>query len=198
MMESLARVLIELGILSALVAFLTKRWSDRYAADLNAKHARELEVLRARLGAASHITSAQFDAEFKAVALIWNDVHRLREAMARVCVRSGRMVGDEPSDAAARNEWYTGRMNALREHRNSFANDVHAHEPFYSPELYQAFGGLIDIADEALQRQWRDFFTSEWFDWNEERLDRFLAGVQRANAQVQQRLGGMGLVERGR
>lgn len=185
--EVLARILVELGVLGALVGFVSNRWSIRYAAGLQAAHDREMALLKSHMDVQVGVTKSQFDAEFAAVSLIWEQVHAVRGAYLRACLRSARSGTGEPSDDAEREAWLLGRVNELIVARNQFVALVYRHQPFYAPELYQGFEKLIDAIDGTHRRILRDAWTSEWFAANDEMTDRFCAAVDELEQMVRRR-----------
>ena len=91
--QELARIVIERGVLGALITIVSKRWETRYTADLQAAHARELALLTARADFAGSVSKAQLDAEFSALAAIWEHVHGVRSAYLDAVIPSARYFG---------------------------------------------------------------------------------------------------------
>jgi hypothetical protein len=192
--ETLARLLVELGILGALVGYVSNRWSAKYTADLNAQHARELQLLQSELELTTHVTKAQFEAEHRAVTTIWGHVHEVRSKFLNACIATARPAEDEPSDPKERDEWLRGRVNQLIAARNTLSTAVFSQEPFYSDELRQHFELLLEIVHrETLRLSSPQRFSSEWFDLNDQRRRNFIDVVANIREVIRQHYRHLGI-----
>jgi hypothetical protein len=186
--ETLGRMLVELGVLGALAGFVSNRWSARYTADLNAGHARELQLLQSKLEFSTHVTKAQFEAEHRALTTIWGHLQNMRAAYVTACIPSGRFVEDEPNDPGEREKWLVARVNQLVEARNQVVTAVHSHEPFYSDELRDRFEQLIVIAQrESIRIVGARRFESDWYDMNDQRRADFTALIASTRDLIRER-----------
>lgn len=189
MAEYLARLLVELGVLGALVGFV----SNRYQAKLQAAHERELAALRAQIELKAAVGKAQFDAEFAAVATIWEHVHTVRAAFLKTVIRSGRQKGDEPDESPARDEWLLKRVNGLIDARNAFAHAVYRHQPFYPIEIRQAFERLIDNVAVVDRRILNKPWSPAWFDENDRLCDEFIEAIDETEQLIRTRFSSLRL-----
>ena len=197
MAEFIARVLVELGVLSALVAFVANRWSARYTAGLKAAHDRALATMQSRLSHQVNVSKVQFDTEFLAASLIWERVHAAREAYLKAVIPTARHIEDEPAEPTAKDEWLKKRVNALVDARNEFQSTVFRYQPFYPRALFDAYAALIDMMQVTFNQIFRDRWEHEWFNKNDERREAFVNAADRIETMIRERFASLRIADTG-